>query len=287
MRATMHIQRHDTAEGWWEMVSASPDPRLKGVVLGLYQGWTEQTTLVTLRREVPRPMVPVILNLGAPWGVASGDGAMSRFDSFAAGLHDRHATTRSTGFSQCLQVNLTLHGARQVLGGALPAIANAIAPFEELLGREARDLIARLRDANDWSRRFALLDRFLLRRVDMAPSPHADVLATLADLERSNGSTGIGGLAADRGVSRKRLVQLYRAALGLPPKTIARVLRFNRALELLDADGAVSWAALAQDAGYYDQAHLARDFRNLAGCTPGAYRALHQPVEHAGSLVPL
>jgi len=283
----IHTQRQDTAEGWWEMVSASPDPRLQGVVLGLYQGWTEQTTAVTLRREVPRPMVPLILNLGAPWGVASGDGAMARFDSFAAGLHDRHATTRSTGFSQCLQVNLTLLGARRVLGGALPAIVNAIAPFEELLGREGRELIARFRDANDWSRRFALLDRFLLHRVAAAAAIHADVAASFGILERCDGAASIGGLATDRGVSRKRLVQLYRAALGLPPKTIARVLRFNRAIDLLGADPGAGWAALAQDAGYYDQAHLTRDFRDLAGCTPGAYRALHQPVDHAGSLVPL
>ena len=273
--------------GWWEMASAAPDPRLRGMVLGPYQGWTEQTAQVTLRREVPRPMVPVILNLGSPWGVASGDDAMAEHDSFLAGLHDRHATTRSTGLSQCLQVNLTLRGAHRVLGGALPAVANAIVPVEDLLGAAGRDLIALMRDANDWSRRFALLDGFLLRRAAAAPAIHADVATSLGALERRAGAIAIGDLATDRGVSRKRLVQLFRAELGLPPKTIARVLRFNRVIDLLAGDPRAGWAALAQDAGYCDQAHLVRDFRDLAGCTPGAYRAAHQPVDHAGALVPL
>ena len=283
----IHVQRQDTADGWWEMVSAPPDQRLRSVVFGAYQGWTEQTSLTTLRREVPRLMVPVILNLGAPWGVATGDGALATYDSFAAGLHDCHATTRSTGRSQCLQVNLTPLGARRVLGGALPRIANRIVPFEDLLGAPGRDLMARLRDGADWAARFAILDRFLLRRLADAPSPHADLLATLVHLQGSGGSGSIGDLAVERGISRKRLIQLYRAELGLAPKTVARVLRFSRALDLLSADGAMGWAALAQDAGYYDQAHLHRDFRDLAGCTPGAYRAGHVPVEHAGALVPL
>lgn len=287
MVAAMHIQRHDSGEGWWEMASAAPDPRLKGVVLGLYQGWTERATRVTLRREVPRPMVPVILNLGAPWGVASGDGAMVEHDSFLAGLHDRHATTRSTGFSQCLQVNLTLLGARRALHGGLPAIVNAIVPFEALLGDEGHALIGRLREARDWPARFALLDRFLLARLAAAPAMHADVAATLDMLARHDGAVSIGKLTTDRGVSRKRLVQLYRAELGLPPKTIARVLRFNRVVDLIHVDPDTGWAALAQDTGYYDQAHLARDFRDLAGCTPGAYRRAQQPVDHAGALVPL
>jgi AraC-like DNA-binding protein len=283
----MHIQRQDTATGWWELVSGAPDPRLGGVVLGLYQGWSERTTEVTLRREVPRPMVPVILNLGAPWGVASGDGAIVEYDSFLAGLHDRHATTRSTGFSQCLQVNLTLVGARCVLGRALTEIVNGIVAAEDLLGAEGRDLIARMRDADGWTRRFALLDRFLLGRVARSGGIAGDVVATLRRLERSGGAVAIGDLAADRGLSRKRLVQLYRAELGLPPKTIARVLRFSRVIDLLGADPCAGWAALAQDAGYYDQAHLARDFRELAGCTPGAYRAAQLPVDHAGALVPI
>lgn len=283
----IHTQRQETAQGRWEMVSATPDPRLAGVVLGCYQGWTEHTTRVTLRREVPRPMVPIILNLGSPWGVATGDGVMASHDSFVAGLHDRHATTRSTGFSQCLQVNLTLLGARHILGGALPAILNTIVPFEEVLGGDGRALVDMIRDASDWSRRFALLDRFLLERLATTPGIAGDVAATLRQLVQRGGAVAIGDLATGRGVSRKRLIQLYRAELGLPPKTIARVLRFNRVVDLVHADPGAPWAAVAQDAGYYDQAHLSRDFRDLAGCTPGAYRAAQYPVEHAGALVSL
>jgi methylphosphotriester-DNA--protein-cysteine methyltransferase len=66
---------------------------------------------------------------------------------------------------------------------------------------------------------------------------------------------------------------MYRRQLGLPPKVLARVIRFNRLLRRLDEEGDVRWADLAVDCGYYDQAHLHRDFRQFAGATPAGFLA--------------
>jgi len=69
-------------------------------------------------------------------------------------------------------------------------------------------------------------------------------------------------------------VARFRADVGLPPKSAARVLRFAALVRRLRAGGpALSWAALAADAGYADQAHLTRDVRRCAGLTPTALRA--------------
>jgi AraC-like DNA-binding protein len=75
--------------------------------------------------------------------------------------------------------------------------------------------------------------------------------------------------------------------MGLSPKIYCRVQRFQRVIRRLTAEPAASWADVALDAGYSDQPHFAREFRRLAGITPGACRALaprghHVPLHFGG-----
>jgi AraC-like DNA-binding protein len=72
--------------------------------------------------------------------------------------------------------------------------------------------------------------------------------------------------------------------VGLAPKLYCRVLRLQRALRLAAAEPGTPWAELALAAGYSDQPHLNRDFAELAGMSPGTYRA-HAPA--SPSHVPL
>jgi AraC-like DNA-binding protein len=87
----------------------------------------------------------------------------------------------------------------------------------------------------------------------------------------------VADLAAETGWSARHLGEQFRAETGLSPKTGARVVRFDRARRLLlrrQASGhRVVLAEFAAECGYYDQAHLARDFRALAGCPPSALLA--------------
>src|SRR5262250_2136819 len=119
----LRIVSHDSESLSWESVSSAPDSRLAPVMIGGYQGWTERAPVAVRRREIPRIMIPVILNLGAPFGVDSsgrGDGLdMRPFGSFAAGLHDRYAMVESSGQSRCIQINLTPLSARRIFGCAM------------------------------------------------------------------------------------------------------------------------------------------------------------------------
>jgi AraC-like DNA-binding protein len=72
-------------------------------------------------------------------------------------------------------------------------------------------------------------------------------------------------------VSERQLRRRFERGVGYGPRTLRRVLRFQRFLGL--AHGGGSLARLAADAGYADQAHLVRDCRSLAGMTPSALLA--------------
>lgn len=78
-------------------------------------------------------------------------------------------------------------------------------------------------------------------------------------------------LAQASGIGRKRLSGLFRRQIGLTPKALARVLRFKSAINLLTGVERVPWVELAAHCGYYDQAHLIRDFRAFSGYAPGEF----------------
>ncbi|MBO0839153.1 MAG: AraC family transcriptional regulator, partial [Actinobacteria bacterium] len=96
-------------------------------------------------------------------------------------------------------------------------------------------------------------------------------------LRETAGAISVATLAEETGWSARYLGAQFRAETGLSPKAAARVFRFDQARHRLAARHAAGQrdllAGLAADCGYYDQAHLAREFRDLAGCPPSAWLA--------------
>lgn len=268
---TLHRHSHDG--GFWEAALGAPDARLRGIVTGPYQGWEEHAASIVRRREVPIAAVPLILNLGPAFRVTSpadsGD-ALRPYRSFLAGMTALPAVTEAGRHSLCLQVNLTPLGAYRVLGMAMHALTDRVVELEDLFGREAERLLDRLHAANEWSRRFRLVDQALLTRVAAGRAPTPDIAHAVARLRGSAGRLAIGELAAELECSRRRLIDRFHAQVGLTPKALARVLRFDHAVALMGG-GRRDLAELALDCGYYDQAHFNREFRAMAGCPPLAF----------------
>jgi AraC-like DNA-binding protein len=274
--------RHSSPFGSLEFAQRGPAPLLHGVVEH-YVGWDERTPRPLRRRQMPIGAVPVIVSFGLPFELldpADPDGGRRRRRvSFVAGLHDALAIVEHDGVSRGVEIYFTPLGARRVLGQPLRELANAVIPLEDVLGeRVAGELVERLATAPGWPARFALLDAAICRRLAEAAPPQPAVAWAWRRLEESGGRLQIGALAQELGCSRRHLVTQVREQLGLPPKTIARIVRFNRAVRLLRADDGTRLAEIALDCGYYDQAHLNRDFRAFAGDAPSAFFARQLPA---------
>jgi AraC-like DNA-binding protein len=269
METPARVLRHESELGTWEVVHRDPDRRLRGIV-ERYQGFVESGSPIPVpRQEVPWTRVPLIVNFGARWRI--GDGASGavpqRHDSFVAGLSESSAYVVAEGAASCLQVDFTPIGAHLFFGTPMRELTNRVVDVDDVLGRDG-NLVARLEAAPTWDARFALIDEVIAARVGEARRPAPEILWAWRALEITNGAVRVATLAERVGRSRRHLAAQFREHVGLTPKTYARVARFSLAVKLLRVGRVESFAELAHECGYFDQAHLIRDFRQFAGTTP-------------------
>jgi AraC-like DNA-binding protein len=270
MDGDTRVLRHESELGQWELVLRAPDPRLRALV-GEYEGYVESGSPPPLRQQVPTTRLPLIVNFGSDWHVApSADGARTAYGSFTAGLGERSSYVAAAGPASCIQVNLTPLGAHMFFGLAMHELANRVVPLEDVLPGTVTELPERLAEATSWEERFELLDTALTSRLADARRPSSDVVWAWSILGRTHGRAPIGWICDRLGRSRRHLAARFREQVGLPPKTVARILRFERAVGLLERRD-TGLAELAFTCGYYDQAHLNRDFREFAGTSPSAF----------------
>jgi AraC-like DNA-binding protein len=247
-----------------------PSPPLRPLLLGPIEGWELADAPQTQLREVPFPGVPLILGLETSWEIDGPTGSV-RESSFVAGLHAAPTLVRPTATSwSCIELRLTPIAAHRIFGLPMHELANRTIALTEL-APETDELVERLRDAR-WPDRFDLVEQFLLRRLDAGRDPPRGVEWSWQELRRTNGRATIGELASELGWSHRRLIALFRDQVGLAPKAVARVMRFDRATQALRS-AAVGLAEIAYECGYYDQAHMNRDFRALGGTTPDSFRS--------------
>ncbi len=263
-----------------EAVRVRPAPALRGFV-AWYSGYRQRGLAATLHRGLPSPFLTLILTLDDPVSVAAHprpDCPPGEYATLLAGLHTTPAVISTPGRQSGVQIALSPLGARALLGLPAGELAGADLPADAVLGRSVVEAHERLREATGWAERFAVVDAWLLGRARLAPGngPGAEVRQAWRMLLERGGTVGVAELAAEVGWSDRHLRDRFAAEVGLKPKAAARVVRFDRARRMLAARaarGGPDLAGLAADCGYFDQAHLDREFGALAGCAPTRWLA--------------
>lgn len=263
--------------GRWELAVRAPSPALRAVVSGDYCGYLEQSAGPNRRRELPVPFVPLIVEFAPPIRVYD-YGQERRFAThrggFVAGLGDRFTLCAHDGYQHGLQVNLTPIGARLVFGIPMHELSGRAHALADLLPARHRGLGARLRELADWDGRFDLLEAVLRDCVERTRADTRVASWALRRIEETGGAVGIGAVCRQTGYSRRHVIALFREHVGMPPKLMARIVRFDRLVRHVGAGGSGTWAELALEFGYSDQAHLSREVKELGGITPRQMRPL-------------
>ncbi|MFO1077794.1 MAG: DUF6597 domain-containing transcriptional factor [Planctomycetota bacterium] len=225
----------------------APDPALRP--------WVECCWIASGEAEA-RDVLPdgcIDFLFDAADGTARLIGAMTRPEPVPAGACDLTAVRFRPG------------GAHAVLGLPMHELTDAAVPLADL-GRALRELAARIGDARDAAARLSVLEAWLLAR---RPARHDAIGCALRTLEQARGRCRVDDLAAAAGTSRQWFARSVRERTGLAPKLLARILRLRAAAATRRPGEPL--AALALRCGFADQAHLARDARELFGAPPSRW----------------
>jgi AraC-like DNA-binding protein len=187
-------------------------------------------------------------------------GARSAFYS-----RDASAPPRSVG------AMLQPGAARLLFGAHAGELAEAHTPLDLLWGAAAGTSLEMLSEARTPVEQLEVFEAILSSRLPVVHGMHPAVAFAL---ERLGSTDRVDTIVRQTGYSHRHFIALFRHAVGLAPKTYARVLRFRRALQETNRSSAAPLARVALDAGYSDQAHFIRDFVAFTGMTPAAYRRI-------------
>jgi len=210
-----------------------------------------------------------------------GTGRSNDHDSMVSGFHDRAVEIRHNGSQHGIQLDVTPAGARALFGMPAGALVSAAVDLADTWSPSlAAELYERAALAPTWAQRFAVLDEvFLTRLASNLPAPSAArVAATDAWrlIAASGGAARVSDVAGELGWSRRHLTQEFTAEYGLPPKTMAGILRFERSVAMLKRPDRPSLGDIAAACGYADQAHMNRDWQRIVGRSPTAWLAGEQ-----------
>lgn len=233
-------------------------------------------------RGLPSPWITFIVSVAGPvrvcGTVADGDrfdpARATAYDVCVAGLHPVAARVEQPPAQSGVQLALHPLAARAVLGCRSAELVGPGDHGHEVLGRAAEELHERVCSQPDAEGRLDLVQRWVRARLDAARSS-----GTRPELSRawhlaqgSSGRVRVQALADDVSLSPRQLRALMAAETGISPKQLCRQFRFDSVVARL-ADTAGGLARVAAETGYADQAHLTREFRQMAGCSPTQWLA--------------
>ena len=222
------------------------------------------------RERTPQRILPD----GCPeWIIHTGD-AFERWigsrwvrqpKSFLAGTLSRPWLVRGGSRVRTLGIRFRPGAAAVLLDVDLSGTADREIDLLPILGQAAAEMAEAVSHARTTKQMLSAAHRGLMRiatgRLHQVPRTRDAVRR----LRSSEGTTRVEVLAGSLGVSRRTLERSFRSELGISPKRYARIVRLNAVLASLAAEARTEAIDLAVGAGYFDQAHLLRDFRSLTG----------------------
>ncbi len=272
--------------GWSNPAPLPVPQRLRSHVRAIY-GYAASGIAPGVHRGLPSSTLTVVLPIGDPLRTAASweawqAGELDSSRLVLGGLHTTSALVVQPRAWAGVQLSVSPLGARSLFGAPAAALPTGQWDARDLLGPVVDRVAERLAAATDWDARYAvvldLLDE-LVRRSDARAPVRPEVRRVWELIQRQHGARAVADLAGEVGLSRRRLATLFAAELGPTPKLASRLARFDAARAAVaraavtrgHAAGSLDLSGIAADVGYFDHAHLVREFSDFAGLSPTAW----------------
>lgn len=232
---------------------------------------------VPFQREkiLPTGTVEIILNFGDSFRLWENDGFAQQKDAWLVGLQSHFLLNEPLGRSRMMWIRFHAGGIYPFIPCDAHELHNQVLPLDIFWGNAVALLRESLHEAPNMGIRLAILESFLLERLREPENRY--VHQAVQTLALSNGTYSIKGLANQIGISQKHLANRFKQVVGVTPKTLARIYRFQSVLSSINTQPAIDWADIALQCHYHDQAHFSKDFATFTGFSPSEYYSMMQP----------
>lgn len=154
-------------------------------------------------------------------------------------------------------------------------ISDSVVDADLIWGNGFGELRERLQAEKRVERRFELLEGFLLKMFASKLDVNPCVEFAINEMTHRPDSLSIAWMNEQIGYSQKHFTEMFRRNIGVTPKAYLKIMRFQKAIRTIDAASEIEWDMIAQDCGFYDQAHFINDFKHFSGFTPERYSKIH------------
>lgn len=255
--------------------------------------WSQVGVVPYARDKIlPTATIELMINLGSPHRVINSDDLTSfvlHCDGWIAGMQNSFLVTEAVAETEMVGVRFKPGGASPFFDFPIWELSDQVTALDCIWGRLVNEIREQLYEAPNIHARLRLLEQLLCRRLTADPDDRSSIQAAVAALAKPHGPTTVRALSNEIGMSHKHLIAQFSKIVGQSPKALQRVFRFNRLLHAIDPTQPINWATLAVDHGYYDQAHLNKEFLAFAGMPPTAYltrrRQIFGPTLQRGEAV--
>ena len=248
-------------------LQAQPGPQTSHFIK-CYWYLEDDSTEQNIQRVVPDGRPELIFNLGQPFENFVNRKWVRQPGAFFAGQITGPFLIRPSGPARVFGIRFHPHGASQLLKMPAHELTDSVATLDDLSHRLASQLEG-LRELNSVSQQFRALDRIMQKIAEKSDTYDPLIAHAVGEFERTSGLMNITDAAREAGLSSRQLERRFRDAVGISPKVFCRMQRFQRIFHVMESPDA-DWVSVAVHCGYYDQAHLIRDFREFSGKTPTA-----------------
>ncbi len=159
----------------------------------------------------------------------------------------------------------------------LEEITDQVIDTDLLFGSSINDLRDEILNIEGSANKFRVVEEYFYQRLLKLEIP--DVVSYGIQVLASNPTEKTIKQISDKcGYSQKHLIHLFKKHLGLTPKALQRIQRFQQVLTELESSNSINWSQLSLDCGYYDQAHFINEFKYYSGLNPEKYMVEKGPI---------
>lgn len=225
----------------------------------------------TKNRVFPDGCIELIFHYGSLFKKYNINGAAIQPRCFFHGQLTKFIEIEATGKTGIFSIRFQPHGLKPFVNFNVNRITDDVINIEDVWNSAGEKLANEMITATSNEIRIKIIEDFLLAQLkeisnDVIPS-------SVKQIEQASGMISIDEVASDAYLGRRQFERKFSETVGLSPKMFARIIRFNYVLKLIEKKEWNNLSQLAQDGGFYDQAHFIKDFKDFTGLNPKSYFA--------------